>query len=314
MHSSAEEQLQPKPQQRASAEKAARITRITKGIINLPTLPRVVSKMIELVDNPKTSAGSLARLVSNDQILTARVLKLANSAYYGFPREIYSVDMAIVVLGFNSVKEIGLSLSVLDTFRDTESNAYFDVSRFWEHSLGCGVAAKTLAKRYAPGYASQAFVAGLMHDIGKIVISLYAKKDFLEIARTVSDKGNTWSEVEQRIIGTDHAQVGGVLAGRWKIPDVIAEAIRFHHTPWGSESHQKVAAIVSLANLLCHSCNIGNAGTVSVEHADERLWEIFAQEGITMDEEVLDDLREEILIAYDQSQPFMDAVHSSKES
>jgi putative nucleotidyltransferase with HDIG domain len=289
-------------------DKAERITRITRGIINLPTLPRVVSKMIELVDNPKTSAGSLARLISNDQVLTARVLKLANSAYYGFPREIYSVDMAIVVLGFNAVKEIGLSLSVLDTFRDTESNAYFDVSRFWEHSLGCGVGAKALAKRYAPGYASHVFVAGLMHDIGKIIISLYAKKDFLEIARSVWETNEPWSHAEERVLGIDHAHIGGILAERWKFPEIIVNCIRNHHTPWDAPEPRTPPALVSLANSLCHACNIGNISPTTVDDADTRLWQVFEEQNIPMDEATVDDLREEILIAYDQSQPFMNAV------
>ena len=117
-----------------------RIKRITESIIGLPTLPTVVAKMIELVDNPRTSASSLARLIATDQALTARILKLANSAYYGFSREISTVNMAIVVLGFNTVKDMGLSLSVFDVFKTGKPNASFDLTRFWEHSIACGIA------------------------------------------------------------------------------------------------------------------------------------------------------------------------------
>ena len=156
-----------------------RIKRITESIIGLPTLPTVVAKMIELVDNPRTSASSLARLIATDQALTARILKLANSAYYGFSREISTVNMAIVVLGFNTVKDMGLSLSVFDVFKTGKPNASFDLTRFWEHSIACGIAARMLARSYRSRYAGEAFVAGLLHDIGKVILNQYFQSEFL---------------------------------------------------------------------------------------------------------------------------------------
>src|SRR5512133_1566252 len=138
-----------------------RIKRITESILGLPTLPTVVSKMIELVDNPRTSAASLSRLISTDQALTARLLKLANSAYYGFQREISTVNMAIVVLGFNTVKDMGLSLSVFDMFKEGDTAGAFDTTQFWEHSVGCGIAARAIARFCGHRLAGEAFVAGL---------------------------------------------------------------------------------------------------------------------------------------------------------
>ena len=122
-----------------------RIKKITEKIIRLPTLPTVISKMIELIDNPKTSAISLANLISTDQALTARILKMANSAYYGFSREIYTVNMAIVVMGFNAVKEMGVSLSVFDMFKDLNTIKQFDVTRSEERRVG-----KECRSRWSP--------------------------------------------------------------------------------------------------------------------------------------------------------------------
>ena len=157
----------------ATSATPRRIRRIAESIINLPTLPTIVSKMLQLVDNPKTSAGALARLISTDQALTARILRLANSAYYGFPRRISTVNTAIVVLGFNAVKDMGLSLSVFDMFRDPAPSGSFDIMRFWEHSMGCGIAARMMSRRYRPDLAGEGFVAGLLHDIGKAVLKQY---------------------------------------------------------------------------------------------------------------------------------------------
>ena len=190
----------------------SRIKRITESIIGLPTLPTVVSKMIELVDSPRTSAASLARLISTDQALTAKILKLANSAYYGFPREISTVNMAIVILGFNTVKDMGLSLSVFDVFKNTESTDSFDISRFWEHSVACGVAARMLARSYRSRYAGEAFVAGLLHDIGKVILNQYFHTEFLEIMNLTAHHALTLEEAEDKVIGTRHTQVGAWLA------------------------------------------------------------------------------------------------------
>jgi HD-like signal output (HDOD) protein len=159
---------QPKNAIKQGTADPKRIRKIAESVIGLPTLPTVVSRLIELVDSPRTSAALLARLISADQALTAKVLKLANSAYYGFPREISTVNMAIVVLGFNAVKEMGLSISVFDVFKKTASSPLFDVAQFWEHSVGCGVAARMLARNYRPAIAGEAFVAGLLHDVGKV--------------------------------------------------------------------------------------------------------------------------------------------------
>jgi len=208
-------------------QKVGRIRRITESIITLPTLPTVVSKMIQLVDNPKTSAGSLARLISSDQAMTARMLKTANSAYYGFSREISTVDMAIVVMGFDAVKEIGLSLSVLEMFRNAGPDTPFDVTRFWEHSVGCAVASRMLARRYRRDVAGEAFVAGLLHDIGKLILSQYATRDFTNIMELVAHDEATLDEAEQTVLGAVRAGADMLLFGNNLVyqPEIVPRAI-----------------------------------------------------------------------------------------
>ena len=128
--------------------KQQRLKRITQSIIGLPTLPTVITQLIGLIDNPRTSAHDVAALISTDQALTAKILKLANSAFYGFPREIATVNHAVVVLGFETVKTLGLSVSVLERFAaGSGDNSQFDRQKFWDHSLACGVAARILAAK-----------------------------------------------------------------------------------------------------------------------------------------------------------------------
>jgi putative nucleotidyltransferase with HDIG domain len=278
-----------------------RIKRITESIISLPTLPSVVSKMIELVDNPKTSASSLARLIYTDQALTARILKLANSAYYGFSREISTVNMAIVVLGFNTVKEMGLSLTVLEVFKDSSGNDLFDISRFWQHSIACGSASRMIAKKFRYHLVSEAFVAGLIHDIGKLILKQYMHKEFGEIIEKTSHGEMSLDEAEKQTVGATHSRIGAWLAEKWNLPGIIVDCIEHHHDPWEAGIDPVIVAIVSVANYLCHICGIGNSGRLNPVVPDERTWSIFINAGISLSESDLMNLQSEFLLEFDRA-------------
>jgi putative nucleotidyltransferase with HDIG domain len=287
---------------------AHKIKRITESIISLPTLPTVVSKMIQLVDNPKTSASSLARLIYTDQALTARILKLANSAYYGFPREISTVNMAIVVLGFNTVKEMGLSLSVFEFFKNGSSDATFDISRFWQHSIGCGSAARMLARRLNHHLTGEAFVAGLLHDIGKIILRQYLPKEFLSIIDKVSREELDLDQVEMDVVGTTHSQIGAWLVEKWNLPRIIVDAIAFHHAPWDAREDRVLVAIVNVANALCHLAQIGNSGRINPKKPDDRTWNIFRQAALALDESDLAGLQTEFLLEFDKTDTMLTSM------
>lgn len=286
-----------------------RIRRITESIINLPTLPTVISKMIELVDNPKTSSASLSRLISTDQALTARILKLANSAYYGFPREISTVNQAIVVLGFNAVRETGLSLSVFDMFKNSGDNELFDITSFWEHSMGVGLAARMVAKRVAPAAAGEAFVAGLLHDIGKIVYRQYFQSEFEMLMHYVNSEDMELCLAEERVTGTNHAQVGEWLVEKWRLPRRIVESVACHHMPADAPKEPLFVAAVSLADHICHLSGIGQSGRKGVPEVADATWELLEQGGQPVGEEQLDAIQTEFLIEYDKSETFISFIH-----
>ncbi len=287
---------------------ANRIKRITESVLTLPTLPTVVSKMIEMVDNPKTSAASLARLISTDQALTARILKLANSAYYGFSREISTVNMAIVILGFNSVKEMGLSLSVLDVFRNSEADRRFDVSQFWEHSIACGVGARMLARKYYRRLVGEAFVAGLLHDLGKIIVNQYAHEDFTQVMSRVAEKKMDLDAAEREVLGTGHSRIGGWLAEKWRLPSIIVDTIHYHHCPWDAPQEPAFIGLIGAANYLCHYNGIGNSGRAEVKELDERMWTLFEENDVALDASMLEELSAEFLLEYDQAETFVSFI------
>jgi putative nucleotidyltransferase with HDIG domain len=299
---------QQKKTAKTEPRESKRIRKIAESIIGLPTLPTVVSKMIDLVDSPRTSASMLARLISSDQALTAKVLKLANSAYYGYPREISTVNMAIVVLGFNAVKEMGLSLSVFDVFKKTASSALFDVVRFWEHSVGCGVASRMLARNFRPAIAGEAFVAGLLHDVGKVILKQYFDAELARIIELQKEKGVSLEEAEASVIETSHCQVGSWLAEKWNLPKVICETILHHHNAWEATMESEFIACVQLADFLCHMSKTGQSGRLAAPILDARFWGIFQNAGIAIDETFLPSLQTEFLLEFDKSETFLAMV------
>lgn len=252
-------------------QKHQRLKRITQSIIALPTLPTVITELISLIDNPKTSARRVAQLISTDQALTAKILKLANSAFYGFPREIATVQHAVVVLGFETVKNLGLSVSVLDRFSGAEAagaGEEFDRQKFWDHSIACGVAARLLAGKLRYRMPGEAFAAGILHDIGRLILSQYFPAEFAEVMQTMREEDLYIGQAEEKVLGVTHADVGSWLAARWNLPDQLEQTIAMHHTPGRIDGPAELPSLIHLADFLCRREKIGDGGGTKLPHLD----------------------------------------------
>jgi len=242
--------------------KQQRLKRITQSIIGLPTLPTVITQLIGLIDNPRTSAHDVSELISTDQALTAKILKLANSAFYGFPREIATVNHAVVVLGFETVKTLGLSVSVLERFAAGNSdNSQFDRQKFWDHSLACGVAARILAAKLRYQHEKgKAFAAGILHDIGKLILSQYFPNEFSEVLELTHSEGMYIGQAEEQVLGLTHAQVGAWLVEKWNLPQELVDTVSYHHTPRRLRGGNQMPSLIHLADFLCRHERIGDGG------------------------------------------------------
>ena len=214
--------------------------------------------------------------------------------------------MAIVVLGFNAVKEMGLSLSVFDVFSKTASGDHFDVRLFWEHSVACGVASRLLARTHCPRYAGKAFVAGLLHDVGKVILKQYFDAEFAEIIRLQKEEEVTLEAAEAAVIGTTHAQIGAWLAEKWNLPKLMADTLHFHHEPWRAAADTALfTACVTLGNQLCHLSGTGQSGRLAMPPLDTQAWDIFTPTGLPMDETLLPLLQNEFLLEYDKAESYL---------
>ena len=242
-----------------------------RSIDSLPTLPSVVAKVGELVGNPGTSAADINNVIRTDIALSARVLKLVNSSFYGFPRKISSITHAVVILGFNTVRNVALSAFVLDAF--VARDLPFGYREFWIHCLGTGVAASALAKRRGLAQAEDAFMAGLLHDVGKIVLHVYARPEYAGVFRRVKERDCLILEAERDVLGMTHAEVGGLLLDAWHIPEHLVETVKLHHEPDGASAGPDLTAAVHLGDILTRALLVGNPGDKRIPRASQEAWD-----------------------------------------
>jgi len=249
------------------------LNRIIARVEDLPTLPRTVLKITELVNDPQSSARDLAGIITDDQVLAARLLKLVNSSFYGFPQRISTITGAIVLLGFDAIRNLLLTTSVFDIFPNRKKANQAGLERLWDHSLGCAVGAKVLGNHLRYDKVEELFVSGLLHDIGKIVEMIFMPEAFDRISHLVRNENILMITAEERILDYTHADVGRLLAEKWNLPPKLGSVIRHHHRPSSAGRFTFEAAIVHLADILCRSLNLGYGGDNKMPALDKMAWE-----------------------------------------
>jgi putative nucleotidyltransferase with HDIG domain len=230
-----------------------RIKQVIASIRNLPTPPIVFEQIQKVINDPDTSVNDIAAILSEDPAMSVKVLKLTNSAFYGLSREIDSVKHAVMIIGLEAVKNLVLSASVLNMFKADESNKEYH-ENFWRHSLATAFTARIIAKRFRGGKMfnpDPAFSAGLIHDIGKMVICCFMAKEHKAIMDYVASYPKVSEyEAETATLGFDHAQLGRQLAVNWKLPPRLADSIGFHHAPQVANGSDDFAYLINLADYI----------------------------------------------------------------
>jgi len=202
--------------------------KIIKSIKILPTLPFVLHKIIQVIDDPKSSAEDLKKTIIKDQSISAKILSLANSAFYGMPNQVTDLTRAIVVLGFNTVVDVAMSVSVSKLFGKGESQE-FDKSEFWVYSVATGEAAKMVADKLNIRQTEYAYLLGLLHDLGKVILSNFFEKEYDDIVFNTRANNVPLIKEEKKVFGFDHTDAARMLGTKWKLPDKILIPIAFHH-------------------------------------------------------------------------------------
>jgi HD-like signal output (HDOD) protein len=252
----------------------AKLKAIVDKVTGLPTLPSMLGTINKMMMNPRTSAKEVAQLISSDPSLTSRVLRVVNSSFYGFPSRITTVTHAIVILGFNTIKSIVLSSSIFDVFKKDTVVEGFDRTEFWKHSIGVGAGARVLGRMFNYPVPEELFIAGLLHDVGKIIIDQFVHERFVDIVNTTKTRNILIVEAEQEILGFTHCEIGTWLFQKWNLSKGLLECTRFHHNPSLASENQKIVAMIQISDVLCRALQFGSGGDKKIPIISESAWEL----------------------------------------
>jgi len=242
---------------------------------DLPTIGAVAARVVRLAADPDMDFRAVGRIIEQDPALAARVLRVANSPYYGVPGRVGTVERAVALLGFSQIRNIALSLSLIsDLSRWGDGEEAFRWDRFWEHSVGCAYFSEALARQAGLPASGGEYAGGLLHDVGKILLGHHFPREFQEALRLAARERQGLLEAERRVFGTDHAEVGGWLAAKWSFPPDLLASIRHHHAPDAAGEYTTVARIVHVADLFTKAKCIGFGGdVVAVCLAEDPAWQ-----------------------------------------
>ncbi len=239
--------------------------------LELVSLPDIFNRIMESVNNPRSSASHIADIISKDTSLSAKLLRLVNSPFYGFTQKVDTLTRAVAIVGTRELTSLAAGVSVMGLFEDIPARM-LDMRAFWQHSVACGVAGRLLAARLKLGEEERFFVAGLLHDMGRLVMcrnhGLPARLA-MERSRVARQPTQT---VEKALWGFDHARLGGMLLAEWTFPDSLCQSLRRHHAPGGKTASPE-AAITHVSDILAHAMGIGNSGAAHVPPMDTGAWE-----------------------------------------
>lgn len=247
--------------------------KIVKETQNIGSLPTVYYQLSAAIDDPDSSTRDIEQVIQTDSGLTARLLRIANSALYAFPSKIDTISRAITILGTAQLRELALATSVIKMFEGISSDV-LDVDAFWHHSIACGVASRILASYRREPNVERFFVSGLLHDIGRLLILLKIPDQAVKAINYAADKQELLFKAEREIIGFDHAAVGGALLKNWRLPESTVNAVKYHHRPALIANGPHVdAAIVHHADIITNAMKLGSSGERFVPSLDTTAWE-----------------------------------------
>lgn len=224
---------------------------------NLPVLPQIVSQVLKLADSQEASPKDMERIIERDPAITAKILRVANSSYYGM-NNCSSTARAISMLGMNSVRSLVVGVAYQQVISGRSFASHFNKLEFWRHSLGVATSARILAKLKIPMQSEEMYVAGMMHDVGLLVLDRFHPLELDKTVKFAMEEGMSLHEAENLMFGFDHTQVGAMLAEKWGLAKNIVDAVRYHHDPQAAEENVLSTTIVAVANNLSHQCGLTN--------------------------------------------------------
>lgn len=264
----------------------ARAEAVLNGLNRLPAMPAPVLRVIQLAGDPNSAAGEIAECISTEPSLATDVLRVANSAYYGVPGQVTNVRMGVIMLGTTTIRSLAMMAAAYTWFEQPELCGRRG-RVMWDHALNTAIFAGCLAGRYAPTVEEEAFCCGLLHDLGKVVLTVSLTSQYEAILERAQGRRIPDAEAERLALGCDHTEVGDVLAERWGLPAMLREVVRYHHTPGAAKEHRAFAEFAHAADYLYWQMVEGDAFDRDRRFLEREVEQKFELDSVGRTEELL---------------------------
>lgn len=230
---------------------------IASKVEDIKVLPSIVNEIISITENPNSTAQDMDKAIMKDQVMTTKILKLANSAYYGYARKISTITQATILLGFQAIKGIALA-STVNKYLSNELKGYsLEKNELWSQSQTCAIVSRYIAKTVKYSNPEEAYIAGLLRDIGKTILNQHMEKEYVQILAMAETEQISFLDAEKNVLGFDHSEIGAKVAEKWNLPSDLVEAMAYHHKPEEAKSNIKLVSIVHLADAITMMMGIG---------------------------------------------------------
>jgi HD-like signal output (HDOD) protein len=254
--------------------KHKKLEALLKGMVELSSLPFIYIKINDAVNNPRSSTKEISEIISGDPGLTSRLLRLVNSAFYGFPSKIETVSRALLMVGTQQMRDLALATSVMSLFKGIPGHLV-SMESLWRHSVACGLAARVLATvRQNEVNAELLFTAGMIHDIGRLVIYKKIPETAQEMILRCRDSKEPLYLVEKEVLGFDHSDLGRMLAQSWNLPPSLKEVLAYHHFPLEARLYPIETCVIHIADYIAHAIQLGDSGEQYIPPLEEGVWEL----------------------------------------
>lgn len=271
------------------------IKSIMRNAHNVASLPMIYSRINEIVNRSSSSMADISDIISEDTGLSARILRLANSAFYGYPSQIETIERALTIIGIQQMRDLALATSMMHIFKNIPEDI-INMNSFWEHSIACGVSARIIAMHKREPNVERYFLGGVLHDIGRLILLQQVPDEVRKIIQDSKAQKSLVIDLEREEFELDHAEIGAELMHTWHLPDKLTGMVRGHHLPHKAGQFQESASIIHIADILAHTLQLGSSGETYIPRLNAQAWK-----SLNLSPHVLPMMADQIQIQYESA-------------
>jgi len=249
------------------------LRKLIEQLPQISSLPTIFYQINQAVEDPECSFVEIGEIISGDPALSARLLRIVNSSFFGFPSKIETITHAVTIVGMAQLNDLALATTVVNQFKGIPKKL-LNMEKFWFHSVATGLAARIIAVYRREPNADRFYLMGMLHDLGRLVLLLNLPDQMQKVVDRYEKGEGLFHDVENEVMGADHADVAGMLLEVWRLPDMLQEAVAFHHAPSQSPRYPTAAAIVHVADIIAHGMELGTCGERYVPPLNAKAWEV----------------------------------------